>query len=166
MIGHFATVYKIVAAFRCEMFIYLPVLRLCVIMDCVSYEKRTLSGHSLCETTKAITATVRIFRHVSIPIERLLKLLPVRLYSCNNSRTSKRSFIKFIAWEFLREIVYTFCFEIWNCIGYFAGGRICICVCICKVQTRADQSVLLHGKKKESCGDIETAFKIDFCFLI
>jgi hypothetical protein len=94
------------------MFIYLPVMRLYVVMDCVSYEKRNVRAHSLCETTKAITATVRIFRHVFIPIERLLKLLPVRLYSCYNSRTSERSFIQFIVWEFLLEIVYIFLVEI------------------------------------------------------
>jgi hypothetical protein len=78
MILAFTIVYKI-AAFRCEMFIYLPVLRQCVIMDCISYETRTVSGQRLCEALEAVMATVRIFRHVSIPIERLLKLLPVRL---------------------------------------------------------------------------------------
>ena len=79
MSGAFATVYKIVAAFRCEMFIYLPVQRQYIIMECISYDTRTVSGHRLCESLQAIMATVRIFRHVSIPIERLLKLLPVRL---------------------------------------------------------------------------------------
>jgi len=79
MIRAFTTVYKI-AAFRCEMFIYLPVLRQCVIMDSISYETRTVSGHRLFEAVEAIMVTVRIFRHISIPIERLLKLLPVHLY--------------------------------------------------------------------------------------
>jgi hypothetical protein len=79
MTGAFATVYKIVAAFRCDMFIHLPVLRQCVIMDCISYETRTVSGHRLCEALGAITATVRIFSYVSIPIASLLKLLSVRL---------------------------------------------------------------------------------------
>ena len=74
----FTTVYKI-AAIRCEMFIYLPVLRQYVIVDFISYETRTVSVHSSCEALEALIATVRTFRHISIPIERLLKLLPVRL---------------------------------------------------------------------------------------
>jgi hypothetical protein len=61
MIGAFATVYKIVAALRYKMFIYLPFLRQCVIMDGISYETRTLNGHRLCEALEAIMATVRIF---------------------------------------------------------------------------------------------------------
>jgi hypothetical protein len=79
MAGAFAAVYKIVAAFRCEMFIYLPVLRQCVIMDCISHETRAVSGHRLYEALDEIMATVRIFRNVSIPIEGLLKWLRVRL---------------------------------------------------------------------------------------
>jgi hypothetical protein len=79
MTGAFATVYKIVAAFQYKMFIYLPFLRQCVIMEYISYETRTLSGHSLCEALETIMTRVRIFGYVSIPIERQLKLLPVRL---------------------------------------------------------------------------------------
>jgi hypothetical protein len=80
-----------------------------MLKDCVSYEKRTACGRNLYEgasiTPKANMATLRIFRHVCFPVERLLKLLSVRLYACKSSRTSKRSFIKFNSGEIAEKLL-------------------------------------------------------------